>query len=140
MLNRRVTLGHQQVFLDELGYRFISIDLNHFAYNWRKTTICEHNDHWMNYAGDAVFVLDPDRNALNNGTMYRLGLACVAMGFNGFGRNLMREASVVSSGDIDAIEAAANRPTLARRLRLAWMDFPSVVARSTNMLRSRYSR
>jgi FkbM family methyltransferase len=136
----RVTLGHQQVFLDDLGYRLISLDLNHYVYNWRKTKIRSRNDRWMNYAGDAVFVLDPDRNALDGDMMYRLGLACMAMGYNGFGLNLMREAGMISDADIAAIEAEVNRPPLARRLRLAWMDFPFVVGRRLNALRRRFAR
>jgi len=137
---RRVTLGHQQVFLDDLGYRLISLDLNHYLYNWGKTNIRSRNDHWMNYAGDAVFVLDPDCNALSSDMTYRLGLACMAMGFNGFGLNLMRAAGKVSDADIAAIEAESNRPPLTRRLRLAWMDFPFVVGRHLNSLRRRFAR
>jgi FkbM family methyltransferase len=135
----RVTLGHQQVFLDEVGYRLISLDLNHSLYNWRKTSIQPQNDKWMNYAGDAVFVVDPDRNTLTVDHMYRLGLACMAMGFNGFGLNLLRSTDMIATQDIDAIEAEANRPPLMRRLRLAWMDFPFVVARLLERLRPRGS-
>jgi FkbM family methyltransferase len=137
---RRVTLGHQQVFLDDLGYRLISLDHNHYVYNWRKTNIRSRNDRWMSYAGDAVFVLDPDRNSIGSDEMYRLGLACMAIGFNGFGLNLMREAGMVSSSDVDAIAAEANRPSLARRLRLAWMDFPFIVERRLSALRRRFAR
>jgi FkbM family methyltransferase len=137
---RRVTLGHQQVFLDDLGYRLIALDHNHSAYNWRKTNIRSRNDRWLSYAGDAVFVLDPDRNSIGSDAMYRLGLACMAMGFNGFGLNLMHQAGMLSTSDLDAIETQANRPPLSRRVRLAWMDFPFVVGRRLEALRRRFAR
>lgn len=130
----RVTLGHQQVLLDELGYRLIALDLNHFPYSWRKTSIREENDQFMLYAGDAVFVLDPDRNALDPDTMYRLGTACMAMGFNAFGLNLIRETGMVPPADIDAVEAKANRPPLLRRMRHAWAKFPDIAARLLHRL------
>lgn len=130
----RVTLGHQQVFLDELGYRLISLKLDHDSYNWRPTAIRPENDRWLTYAGDAVFVIDPDRNALIPDTMYRLGLACIAMGFGAFGLNLMRETGKLPPADIAAIEAAANRPSLQRRLQRAWVKAPRHVYRGLRAL------
>jgi FkbM family methyltransferase len=131
---QRVTLGHQQVFLDDLGYRLIALNADHFPYNWGRTAVRTKYDRWLTYAGDAIFVLDPDRNTMDDETQYRLGLACIALGFNAFGLNLLRASGRVASSDIDALEAAVNRPPLARRLRLAWMDFPFVVGRLLNRL------
>ncbi len=125
----RVTLGHQQVFLDEFGYRLIAINDDHFPYSWRHTAIRSINDRWLTYAGDAMFVVDPDRNALDDVTTYRLGLACIAMGFNAFGLNLLRETGKVAAKDIESIEAQANRPPLGRRLRTAWSDAPHIAVR-----------
>jgi FkbM family methyltransferase len=132
---QRVTLGHQQVFLDERGYRLIALNADHFPYNWGRTAIRAKNDRWLTYAGDAIFVLDPDRNTLDAENKYRLGLACIAMGFNAFGLNLLRASGWVAASDVDALEAAVNRPPLPHRLRLAWMDFPFAVARLLNRLR-----
>ncbi len=134
---RRVTLGHQQVFLDDLGYRLISINLDHSKYSWRKTGIQSRNDQWMHYAGDAIFVVDPDRNSLSNESMYRLGLACMAMGFNAFGLNLIRETSLVAAKDLDSIEAQANYRPIMRRIHSAWMKFPSFADRLLNAIRFR---
>ncbi len=131
----RMTLGHQQVFLDDLGYRLVALDADHSPYNWRRTTIRAKNDRWLTYAGDAIFVLDPDRNALDEETSYRLGLACIALGFNAFGLNLLRQAGVVSPQDIDAIEALVNRPPLTRRLHTAWLNMPHVAVRLLKPLR-----
>lgn len=125
----RVTLGHQQVFLDDLGYRLIGLNTDHFPYSWRQTSIHSGNDRWLTYAGDAMYVVDPDRNALDDETVYRLGLACMAMGFNAFGLNLLRETRKVSAQDIESIEAHANRPPLGRRLRTAWSNAPHVAVR-----------
>ena len=89
----------------------------------------------MTYAGDAIFVLDPDRNNLDTDTMYRMGLACMAMGFNAFGLNLVRESALVSPADIDAIEAQANRVRLSRKLVKAWRDVPDYVYSMMQALR-----
>lgn len=122
----RATLGHQQVFLDDLGYRLIAINSDHDGYNWRRTDIQANNDRRMTYAGDAIFVVDPDRNTLSEEELYRLGLACMTMGFNAFGLNLIRESGKISAGDIASIEAEANRVTFARRVHLAWNGVPDL--------------
>lgn len=120
----RVTLGHQQVFLDELGYRLIAINSDHDGYSWHPTGIRAGADRRMAYAGDAIFVIDPDRAGLNQEMTYRLGLACLAMGFNSFGLNLIRETGLAAAADIVAIEDCANRVSLSRKLKNAWMHAP----------------
>jgi FkbM family methyltransferase len=122
----RATLGHQQVFLDDLGYRLIAINSDHDRYNWRPTAIQATHDRRMTYAGDAIFVVDPDRNTLSATEAYRLGLACMAMGFNAFGLNLIRDAGMLSEAEIALIETEANRVSFARRLHRAWNSAPDV--------------
>ena len=122
----RMTLGHQQVFLDELGYRLIAINADHDGYSWRRTGIQAKNDRRMKYAGDAIFVVDPDRNSLSAEEMYRLGLACMSFGFNAFGLNLIRETGKLAAADIAAIETEANKVTVARRVHEAWKRAPDV--------------
>lgn len=136
---QRVTLGHQQVLLDECGYRLIGLNLDHFPYCWRSSHIRAENDRRMQYAGDALFILDPDRNALSRQDMYRLGLACLAMGFNGVGLNFIREAGMISDADLSAIEAQANNPPLMRRIHAAWQKFPYLADRWLTSLRLRGS-
>jgi len=131
---QRLTLGHQQVMLDELGYRLIGLNHDHAQYSWQPTTIEAQNDRRMTYAGDAIFVLDPDRNALSDGAKYRLGLALMAMGFNSFGLNLIAEAGKISPSDFAAIAETANKVPAMQRLRRAWIDAPHLGYRALQML------
>ena len=133
----RVTFGHQQVFLDEFGYRVIAVNFDHFPYSWKPTNIRGQNDRRLRYAGDAIFVLDPDRNALALESIYRLGLACLAVGFDALGLNLIRETGLVSSRDLEAVEALANRPPFLRRMRKSWADAPHAVDRLLHSLHLR---
>ncbi|HZL59507.1 MAG TPA: FkbM family methyltransferase [Stellaceae bacterium] len=133
----RVTLGHQQVFLDELGYRLIAINFDHFPYSWKPTNIRGRNDRRLRYAGDAIFILDPDRNTLDRDSMYRLGLACLSAGFDSLGLNLIRETGAVQSNDIEAVEDLANRPPLLRWLRAAWTGVPHSADRLLQALKLR---
>jgi FkbM family methyltransferase len=130
----RVTLGHQQVFLDEMGYRLIGLDSDQSRYSWGPTRIHKDNDRWLSYAGDAIFVVDPDRNALSPEHSFRLGLACMAMGFNAFGLNLIRASGKIGDADIRAIEDEANRLPVATRLLAAWMDAPNTAYRMLRAL------
>jgi FkbM family methyltransferase len=132
----RVTLGHQQVYLDDLGYRLIDINTDHEVYSWGRTKIRAKHDRRLTYAGDAIFILDPDRNSLSAEQTYRLGLACLAMGFNAFGINLVREAGMLSPPDLAALEIAADKVTFVRRLHQAWNDAPYRVHRCLQALRS----
>ena len=78
---RSTLLGHQQVFLDKFGYRMIGFDLVHSTYSRSPTPIHPTADRRLIYAGDAYFILDPDTNTLGSQKLYRLGLACLALGF-----------------------------------------------------------
>jgi len=121
---QRVALGHQHVLMDELGYRLIHLDSEQARYSWQPSKIDADNDMRLQYAGDAIYALDPDRNELSADVSYRLGLATLAMGFTGFGLNLIRQSAKVAEEDIAAIEAEANRvPFLNRAMRL-WMAAP----------------
>jgi FkbM family methyltransferase len=137
LYKRRVLLGHQQVFLDELGYRLIALNLDHAPYSWGPTTIRCENDRWMTYAGDAIFVLDPDRNALDTDSIYRLGLACMGLGFNAFGLNLIKKSGLVSIKEIEAIETQSNKQSLFRRLHKGWNKAPAIIDRAFNVLKIR---
>ena len=122
----RITLGHQQVYLDDLGYRLIGLNLDHGRYNWKPSQVEPKNDTWMTYAGDAVFIIDPDRNALSGEQMYRLGLGAMALGFNALGLNLLRETGKIAAEDIAAMEREANRVSFTRRLQAAWNSVPDI--------------
>lgn len=131
---QRVVLGHQHVLLDELGYRLIRLDSDHARYSWLPTKIEADNDLSLQYAGDAIYVIDPDRNNLPADTKYRLGLATLAMGFSALGLNLIRHSAKVAENDVAAIEAEANRVPFMRRAMNLWMSAPDAAYRILHTL------
>jgi hypothetical protein len=64
--------------------------------------------------GRCDFRFHADCHALDDETKYRLGLACVAMGFSAFGLNSIRKSTAVSPQGMDAVEAMVNHPPLLR--------------------------
>lgn len=130
-----VLLGHQQVLLDRLGYRLVALDVDHASYCWKKTTIPQDLDRRFLYAGDAFYIVDPDLMALDVERQYRLGLACVAFGFNATGLNLIRASKLLSEPDIVAIEATAAQKGIGRRLREMWESVPHFAYRVANAWR-----
>lgn len=133
----RVLLGHIQTFLDDLGYRLVDLSFDHWKYCWKPTTGSESNDKWFTRGGDAVFILDPDRDVLDAERYYRLGLACVALEMNAAGINFISEAGALVSADRDAILADLNRRSRGRQLMDAWMAVPHVAYSILHRLRLR---
>lgn len=128
-------LGHQHVFLDEMGLRLLDLDANHSRYARGKTRIPARADRRMIYAGDAFFVLDPDRNSLAPETLQRLATITIAFGFHSFAVSVLRDAGLLSAKDIDVIEAALAYLTPRRRLKNRWLEFPSLASKSYWRLR-----
>ena len=122
----RVLLGHIQVLLDDLGYRLVDLDFDHWKYCWKPTIASEENDRWFARAGDAIFILDPDRNTLSAEQYYRLGLACIALGLNAPGVNFVSEAGALSEPDRAALLAEIDRRSHGRKLMDLWMSMPHV--------------
>jgi FkbM family methyltransferase len=133
-------LGHQHVFLHERGYRMIDIDLGHLRYTRDRTPLTSLADRRLVYAGDAYFILDPDRSPISADRLHRMGIMCIAFGFSSLGVSLFREAGWLASERIDAVEKALARPRLGRRLRAAWNAFPYYVAARLATLRRRLGR
>lgn len=131
---QRMALGHQHVLLDELGYRLIRLDSDQARYSWRPTKIEPDNELGLQYAGDAIYALDPDRNDLSADVSYRLGLAALAMGFSAFGLNLIRQSTKIAESDIAAIEAEANRTPFLHRAMKVWMSVPDAAYRIMHSL------
>lgn len=52
------------------------------------------------------------RDPRDQESMYRLGFACVALGFSAVGLNLIRAAGLVPADDLDPIEAQVDQPLL----------------------------
>ena len=130
-----ILLGHQQVYLDGLGYRLVAFDNDHATYCWKRTSIPQDMDRRFMYAGDAYFMIDPDLANLDAERKYRLGLACVAFGFSASGLNLVRESDWISDADIALLEAAASQKSVGRKLREVWDSVPHVVYRYLSALR-----
>lgn len=128
-------LGHQQVYLDSLGYRLVALDTDHVSYSWKRTSIPQGFDRRFLYAGDAFYMIDPDLVELDAERKYRLGLACIAFGFNASGLNLVRESEMVGKADISILESLASQKSRARKLREAWDSVPQAAYRLLSALR-----
>lgn len=122
-------LGHQHVFLHDRGFRLIDLDLNQPRYARDRTAIPAIVDRRLIYAGDAYFVLDPERHALEPARLFRMGAVCIALGFFTFGVSLLRESAILPAAEISQLEAALSRVHLGRRLKNLWNSVPTRVAR-----------
>ena len=70
-------LGAQHVFLNERGYRLIDLEMRHPTYRRGNHAIPETADRRLIHAGDAIYVLDPDRvdmDAVTRGAKRELSL------------------------------------------------------------------
>ena len=97
-------LGHQQIFLDDRGYRLIDFDFNQKRYIRSTNLVNSLSDRRPIYAGDAYFILDPDVNELDPICRHRIGLACFIKKFYSLGLDLMREANLVDKQDLYKIQ------------------------------------
>ena len=120
-------LGHQQVYLHDLGYRLIDIDTMQPKYTRSNQTVEEFSEKRAKYAGDAYFILDPDRNKLSNLDLHRLGIACLAFNFNSLGLDFIREANLISNSDIKKISNAISSNWNRNRIKNIWNSIPGKV-------------
>jgi FkbM family methyltransferase len=123
-------LGAQHVFLSERGYRLIDLDLRHPTYRRGPHDLPKSADRRMIYAGDAIFVLDPDRVALDAPTKQRLAAILFVFGFSSYALSLLDEAGLTSKADIERIEASVRRTMTTRRLMLMWKQLPAGVMKA----------
>lgn len=121
-------LGHQQVFLDKLGYRLIYFDNNHYAYSWKESAVDETYDKRFQYAGDCYFIPDPDLHKLNSQELLRLGTICLALGFNSSGINFLKKTNLFSSDILKQFEYLASKPSKIRYLVHFWKNIPKNIA------------
>jgi FkbM family methyltransferase len=117
-------LGHQHVLLHDHGFRLIDMDFDHVPYSRSKPSIPASVDRRMVYGGDAYFLLDPDRHALDPLTTHRLGVACLVFNFSTLATSLFRDAALLSDREIEAIEAAISKNWTSKRLRHIWAQIP----------------
>ncbi|WP_145927368.1 FkbM family methyltransferase [Bradyrhizobium neotropicale] len=121
-------LGDQQVVLNAHGYRLLDLDLGHPTYRRHASArVPKSADRRMLMAGDAIFVLDPDRTEMLPEIKQRLAAISMALGFISFALSLLREANLNTSDEIDAIEEAASKAWTVQRIRRSWNALPSMV-------------
>jgi len=120
-------LGHQHVFLSELGYRLIDLEFAHQGYSRYRTPIDPAADRRLIYAGDAYFMPDPDLVAADSLRWQRTAVMAASFGFHSLAISLLRDAALVPIARIDEIETALGRVPARRRLRLAWNRLPYTV-------------
>jgi len=129
-------LGHQHVYLHDRGFRLIDLDLNQPRYARDRTAIPALADRRLIYAGDAYFMLDPERGSVPARDLYRMGLVCISQGFYALGVSLIRDSGVVEEAQLNAAEAGLGKVPLGRRLKDLWGRFPLAVARGLVRLRN----
>jgi hypothetical protein len=126
--------GHQQALLDEAGYRLIDFDMQHPRYVRCRARIPEAADRSMFLAGDAFFAVDPDLNDMSAEERQRLAAISLLFGFNSFAVGLLREAELLQSAEIDAVETALCYVPPLIRAKRAWAELPYAVARTMSRL------
>lgn len=121
-------LGYQHVFLHEHGLRLIDLDLNQPRYSRDQTTIPAEVDRREIYAGDAYFILDPERGEVSPLHMHRMAVIAIAYGFSSLAVSLLRDAGMLRPQDVNAVETALGQINWRRRLKFAWNKFPAYAA------------
>jgi len=120
----RVLFGHQHVYLEEMGYRLIDIDLSHLRYLREPTKISKLIDRRPIYAGDAFFMLDPDLVAMDDLKRHRLAIMLLVFGFNSLAISLFKEAGVLSKSELTTLESTLSQIPLYKILKEHWVNLP----------------
>jgi hypothetical protein len=120
-------LGAQHLFLNDRGYRLIDLEFRHPTYRRGPRHLPETADRRMLHAGDAVFVLDPDRVAMDSLLKQRLAAILFVFGFSSYALSLLDETGLTSKADIERIESSVRRTMTTRRLTLMWKQLPAKV-------------
>jgi len=123
------------VYLHDRGFRLIDIDTNQPRYARDRTGIPALADRRLVYAGDAYFMLDPERAEVPPRDLYRMGAVAVALGFYALGLSLIRESQVLSSAGVEQAEAALARVPRGRWLKSLWNQVPLKAAQMLKRLR-----
>jgi FkbM family methyltransferase len=118
-------LGAQHVFLNERGYRLIDLEMRHPTYRRGDHAIPESADRRLLHAGDAIYVLDPDRVDMDAVTRQRLAAILFVFGFSSLALSLLDEAGLTPKADIARIEDSVCRTMTTRRLLQTWNGLPA---------------
>lgn len=132
-------LGDQHVYLNRFGYRLIDIDLDHPRYTRDKSNCMFKAYRQAIYAGDAYFILDPDRLSLSAIDLQRLACLCLMFGFVSLAISFLRDARLLGDGEIDEIEMTLGRKWTKLRILSVWNKIPFEVAKVFRKLKIRKS-
>jgi len=125
----QTVFGHLHAYLNDRNYRLIDMDVDQPSYSRSPTTIPALIDRRARYAGDAYFMLDPDRTEMDPLTRHRLAAICLALGFLSMAVSLLRDAAILSADQITEIETMLSRIPIRKKLVHGWREFPYVVQR-----------
>jgi FkbM family methyltransferase len=145
--NEHPLLGDQHRYLADRGYRLIDLVLDHPRYRRGKIDVPDASDRGMLLAGDAVFVRDPDVERMTAIDLHRLAALALIFRFSAFGLSLLRDASLLSAEEMDAVVGAIrNTPIKSWKGRFLdrWARLPvdvhGALQRMTSKLRSAVAR
>ena len=134
--------GDQHAFLNRCGMRLIDLNLDHPRYQRGGVDLPDDCSRWPLFAGDALFMIDPDRNEIPPMDRQRLALILLVFGFNSLALSLLAEAGLLGREELSAIETSMrSRPDRSRKRRLldAWNRVPvaayEAVLKLTNAFR-----
>lgn len=125
--NNHPVFGDQHTYLNSKGYRLIDLTFDQARCRRGKFDLPDECDHQELFGGDAIYILDPDRNVMSPQTLHRMALMSFALNFNSLGLSLLADAALLSQQEISAIELAIRQKplkTLRRRLLDAWIAVP----------------
>lgn len=128
--NDHPVFGHQHSYLAEKGFRLIDIAMDHPRYRRGPLELPDAYDRGPLFAGDALFIRDPDTVDMSPLDRHRLALLCAAFGYNSLCYSLLADAGLLGREQMDTIAAAMReRPLRSLRGRIldAWVAFPHVV-------------
>ena len=118
-------LGHQQVFLNNNGFRLIDIDFDHRPYTRSLKTNSTYTQRNSKYGGDAYFILDPDKNKISSLDLHRLGIICLVFNFDALGIDFLREANLISQQSLDEIQNTISQHWNSNRIKDYWSSIPT---------------
>ena len=120
-------LGHQHVYLADLGYRLIDLDLAHGGYTRNQSRIGDDADCRIKYGGDAYFIPDPDRCDLDAMDRQRMAAIALTLGYHSLAVSLLHDAALLTDREISEIETAVSQVPAGKKMRLMWNRVPYAV-------------
>jgi FkbM family methyltransferase len=119
--------GDQHSFLTKNGMRLIHLQFDHMRYQRGSVDIPDACTRSPLFAGDALFMIDPDTNDLSPLIRQRLALILLVFGFNSLALSLLCEAALLEKDELAAIRTAiVKRPDQTRKRQIlnAWNNIP----------------